>query len=156
MSKRRNARELTLKVLFQVDVGKLPVDEALQLALEEVHPSADDWQFVEAVVRGVAREAEELDRHIGELAEGWRLERLARVDKNVLRVAMYELTHRPEIPVSVVVNDAVEIAKKYSTEDSGRFVNGILGSFLRRRAGPEPPGTGRHRDPDEQDSGNGQ
>ena len=55
------------------------------------------------------------------------------MDKNVLRTALYELIHRPDLPVSLVINDAVEVAKKYSTEDSGRFVNGILGSFLRRR-----------------------
>jgi transcription antitermination protein NusB len=133
MSKRRNARELTLKVLFQIDVGKLPIEEVLETSLEEVKPSPEDWQFVEGLVRGVLSQEAELDRHIGELAEGWRLERLARVDKNVLRVALYELAHDSDTAVSVIINDAVEIAKKYSTEDSGRFVNGILGSYLKKR-----------------------
>jgi N utilization substance protein B len=132
MSKRRNARELSLKVLFQIEVGKLPPEEALETSFEQVRPSEEDREYVAEVVRGVMREETELDRIIADLAEGWRLDRLAKVDKNVLRLALYELIHRPEIPVSVVVNDAVEVAKKYSTEDSGRFVNGILGSFLRR------------------------
>src|SRR4051812_43565538 len=132
MSKRRNARELSLKVLFQIEVGKLPPEEALETSFEQVHPPDEDRAYVAEVVRGVVREERELDRVIEELAEGWRLDRLAKVDKNVLRLALYELIHRPDVPVNVVVNDAVEVAKKYSTEDSGRFVNGILGSFLRR------------------------
>jgi transcription antitermination protein NusB len=133
MSKRRNNRELALKLLFQIDVGNLPPDEVLEIAYEELEPSAEDREQVEALVRGVLSEEAALDEIIGNLAEGWRLERLAKVDKNVLRLALYELRHRTDLPVSVVVNDAVEVAKKYSTEDSGRFVNGILGSFLRRR-----------------------
>ena len=133
MSKRRHARELALKVLFQVDVGRLPIEEVLETSYEEVRPSAEDWKFVEEAVRGVVQEQDELDRRIGAMAEGWRLERLARVDKNVLRLALHEIIHHPDVPASVVINDAVEVAKKYSTEDSGRFVNGILGSFLKQR-----------------------
>jgi N utilization substance protein B len=138
MSKLRNARELSLKVLFQIDVGKLPLEEALELALEEVHPSPEDGAYMTSLVRGVLGEVDRLDAIVGDLAEGWRLERLARVDKNVLRLALHELIHHPGIPVSTVVNDAVEIAKKYSTEDSGRFVNGILGSFIRGQGEPAP------------------
>jgi N utilization substance protein B len=81
----------------------------------------------------VARRSEELDQIIGDLAQGWSLERLAKVDKNVLRLGLYELIDHKELPANVVINDAVEVAKKYSTDDSGRFVNGILGSYLRRR-----------------------
>jgi N utilization substance protein B len=133
MSKRRSARELILKVLYQLDVGKLPPDEVLETTFEEVRPPAEDRQYVEEITRGVLESVESLDQTIGELAEGWSLDRLAKVDKSVLRMALYELIHRPDIPVNVVINDAVEVAKKYSTEDSGRFVNGILGSFVRRR-----------------------
>ncbi len=133
MSKRRNARELALKVLFQVDVGRLTPDEALQIWEEEVRPAAEDREYVDGLVRGIAAEEADLDKIIAELAEGWRVDRLAKVDKNVLRIALYELIHRPEAPVNTVVNDAVEIVKKYSTDDSGRFVNGILGSYLRLR-----------------------
>src|SRR4051812_32461633 len=132
MSKRNNARQLVMRVLFQIDVGKLPLEEVLETAFEEVRPSDEDRQYVDEIVRGVVGELGELDRIIDDLAQGWSIDRLAKVDKNVLRAALYELRHRRDIPVSVVVNDAVEVAKKYSTEDSGRFVNGILGSFLRR------------------------
>ncbi|MFN3649681.1 MAG: transcription antitermination factor NusB [Armatimonadota bacterium] len=132
MSKNRNARELVLKVLFQIDVGKLPAEEVLETAFEQVKPSTEERRYTREMVDGVLGEISRLDAIIDELAQGWRLERLARVDKNVLRAALYELTHRPDSPASTVINDAVEIAKKYSTEDSPRFVNGILGSYQRR------------------------
>jgi|SRR3954454_6380212 len=140
MTKRRAARELLLKVLFQVEVGRLPLEEVLATTLEQVRPADEEWEYVERTARAVTAEAGPLDEIIDGLAEGWRLDRLAKVDKNVLRAALYELQHSPEVPSSVVINDAVEMAKKYSTEDSGRFVNGILGSFLRRRAECEPGG----------------
>jgi N utilization substance protein B len=140
MVKRKNARELVLKLLFQIDVGKLPVDEVLENALEEVRPAPEDWSYVVPVVHGVLSECQTLDRTIDDLAEGWRLERLARVDKNVLRAALWELEHSEDQTPSAIINDAVDIAKKFSTEDSGRFVNGILGSYLRRRGQPVPEG----------------
>jgi N utilization substance protein B len=138
MSKRRNARELALKVLFQVDVGHLSPDEALQTWEEEVRPAAEDRDYVDELVRGIASSEAELDEIIAELAEGWKIDRLAKVDKNVLRIALYELIHHPDSTPNTVVNDAVEVVKKYSTDDSGRFVNGILGSYLRRREETNP------------------
>ncbi|MBI3911711.1 MAG: transcription antitermination factor NusB [Armatimonadetes bacterium] len=144
LSGRRFARELAMKILFQVDVGKLPLDEVLELAFEEVTLAPEDRDYVLDVCRGVLAHQPELDQIISDLAEGWRLERMANVDRNVTRIALYEILYRDDVPDSVAVNEAVEIAKKYSTEESGRFVNGILGSFLRRRASgsvtqPAPP-----------------
>jgi transcription antitermination protein NusB len=138
MSKRRTARELLLKVLFQIEVGKLPPEEVLQTTFEQVSPAEEDREFVGRVAPAVIAEEERLDGIIAGLAEGWRLDRLAKVDKNVLRAALWELLHEPGASAGTVINDAVEIAKKYSTEDSGRFVNGILGSFLRRREELDP------------------
>ena len=133
MSKRKSARELALKILFQVEVGKFSADEALETSFEQVKPSDEDRSYADELVRGVTAQSAELDQIIGELAQGWTLERLAKVDKNVLRIGLFELINRRDIGANVVINDAVEIAKKYSTDDSGRFVNGILGSYLRRR-----------------------
>src|SRR5262249_46034335 len=133
MARPRFLRELALKVLFQIDVGRLPPDEVLPLAFEEVPVPEEQQRFVEQMVRGVLEEQAELDRIIGDLAEGWRVERLANVDKNVLRMALHELRHRPEVPASRVIDHAVEMAKKYSTAESGRFVNGVLGGYLRRQ-----------------------
>jgi N utilization substance protein B len=133
MSKRRSARELALKILFQVEVGKFTADEALETSFEQVNPPQEDRDYATRLVLGVAKEEAELDRIIAELAQGWSLDRLAKVDKNVLRLALFELIHTRAVPSNVVINDAVEIVKKYSTDDSGKFVNGILGGFLRRR-----------------------
>jgi N utilization substance protein B len=132
-NKRREARELAMKILYQVEVGQRPLEEVLEITLEAVPVPEEERGYLEGVVRGVLEHREELDRIIGSLASGWKLERIANVDRNVLRIALYEIEHRPEIPTSVSVNEAVEVAKKYSTEDSGKFVNGILGSYIRKR-----------------------
>jgi N utilization substance protein B len=132
-SRKRTARELALQILFQVDVGGLPLEEALTLAFEAVPVSQRDQAYVRATLEGVVEHRAELDETIRGLLEGWRLERLANVDKNVLRLALYELMHRRNVPPAVVVNEAVEIAKTYSTAESGKFVNGILGAYLRKR-----------------------
>jgi N utilization substance protein B len=141
MGKRRAARELALKVLFQIDVGKLPPEEVLETSFEQVPVEPEEQAYVAEVVRGTLAHLPELDEIIGSLAAGWKLDRIANVDKNVLRLALYEIGHREDIPPSVSVNEAIEIAKKYSTEDSGKFVNGILGSYLRQRGAAEiePP-----------------
>jgi N utilization substance protein B len=124
---------MALKVLFQIDVGKLPAEEVMDLAFEQVPLEPEERTYIRDVVRGTLEHLEEFDSAIASLASGWKLERIANVDRNVLRLAMYEIDYRSDIPPVVSVNEAVEIAKKYSTEESGRFVNGILGSYLRRR-----------------------
>lgn len=130
-SKRREARELAMKILFQVEVGQWPLEEVIETTREAVPISPEEWEYVDEVVHGVQREQPALDRIIADLAAGWKLERIANVDRNILRLALYELCHRPDIPASVSVNEAVEMAKKYSTAESGKFVNGILGTYLR-------------------------
>ncbi len=130
-SKRREARELAMKILFQVEVGQRPLEEVIETTREAVPISEEEWGYVDAVVHGVRREQPALDRIISDLASGWKLERIANVDRNILRLALYEIRDRPDIPASVSVNEAVEMAKKYSTEESGKFVNGILGTYLR-------------------------
>jgi N utilization substance protein B len=133
-SRRREARELAMKVLFQIEVGRGPVEEVLEMAAEAVPVPPDEWAYVREVVDGVLREQPALDRVIADRAVGWKLDRIANVDRSILRLALFEILHRPDIPSSVSVNEAVEMAKKYSTDDSGKFVNGILGSFLRDAA----------------------
>jgi N utilization substance protein B len=133
---------MALKILFQIDVGKLPADEAMELAFEQVALDDEERAFVRDVVCGTLVHLAEFDGAIASLASGWKLDRIANVDKNVIRLAMYEIGYRTDIPPVVSVNEAVEIAKKYSTEESGRFVNGILGSYLRLRdASPDDGAT---------------
>lgn len=128
-----------MKILYQVEVGQRPLAEVMETTLEAVRIPDEEREYVDDVVRGVLDRREELDQIIGDLATRWKLERIAQVDRNILRVALYEIQRRADIPDSVSVNEAVEMAKKYSTGDSGRFVNGILGSYLRTPAESRTP-----------------
>lgn len=128
---RRRARRRALDILYQADVThRQPVD-----VLEERRELEDLAPFTEELVRGVAQNATDLDRLIGDHAEGWTVHRMAVVDRNLLRLACYEMLWRQDVPVAVAIDEAVEAAKELSTEDSGRFVNGILGRIARERAG---------------------
>lgn len=138
-SKRREARELAMKILFQVEVGQRPLDEVMETTMEAVPVPAEERDYLEDIIHGVLRERDALDAIIAALASGWKLERIANIDRNILRIALYEIRNRPDIPASVSINEAVEMAKKYSTADSGKFVNGILGSYHRTHGkSPEP------------------
>ena len=98
-------------------------------------------KFAEPLIRGVLEHRAELDEIIRKYAENWELHRIANVDRNILRLAIFEMQHREDIPPVVSINEAVEIAKKFSTQDSGRFVNGILdkvkGELMRPARGPK-------------------
>jgi len=120
---------MALRVLFEVDVGR----QVLEAALERMRPdvSGHEWEYLRAVCTGVWTSRVELDRTIAELTTDWPIDRLANTDRSVLRLAAYELLHT-ETPPQVVINEAVELAKRYGTEDSGRFVNGVLGTLARR------------------------
>lgn len=128
---RRRARRRALDILYQADITQRPVAQVLEerRELEDIDP------FTAELVLGVADRIAELDQLIGEHAEGWTVHRMAVVDRNVLRLACYEMLWRQDVPVAVAIDEAVEAAKSLSTEDSGRFVNGILGRIARERAG---------------------
>lgn len=128
---RREARELVLRMLFQVDVGKQPVDEVVEAALAQSVLEGANREYAEEVVRGTLEHREQIDEHLARLANDWALDRQAVVDRNILRMTTYEILHRPDTPVAAVINEAVELAKKYSTAESGRFVNGVLGALAR-------------------------
>ena len=123
---------MALRVLFEVDVGR----QALEAALERMRPEVrgHEWEYLRTVCTGVWTSRVELDRTIAELTTDWPIDRLANTDRSVLRLAAYELLHT-ETPPQVVINEAVELAKRYGTEDSGRFVNGVLGTLARRVTG---------------------
>lgn len=128
---RRLAREVALRVLFQVDVGKAHWQAALERSLKEVQLSAPQQEFARQLVSGVVAHQQEIDRVLGRFAIDWTLERMANVDRNVMRIAVFEILYLRDIPPGVSINEAVELAKKYGDEDSGKFVNGILGNVVR-------------------------
>lgn len=134
---RRAARELALKMMFQVDVGRVKVADVLAHfdPDEEIGEApAESIVYAHALVRGTAEHLKVIDRLLETLTEEWTYERFANVDRAILRLAVYELFHEQNVPEEVVINEAVELAKEYSTEESSKFVNGILGNLSRQRA----------------------
>jgi N utilization substance protein B len=137
-STRREARELALRMLFQLDLGHQPVDEVVEAALAQSPLEGTNREYAEILVRETLNHLTEIDPRIAALTPDWNSDRQAVVDRNILRLAAYELLYRPDAPVAAVVNEAVELAKKYSTAESGRFVNGVLGALARQPRGDEP------------------
>jgi len=131
---RRRAREAALEVLFQMDLGKLSLADALA-SVQGLGWAPDDWMFIVTLARGTRETLAAIDVLIAGVAEHWTLERMATVDRNILRMAVFEL-QGGDTPVGVVINEAVELAKRYSTEESGRFVNGMLGKIARSCPSP--------------------
>ena len=122
---------MAFRLLFQCDVGGQPLEEIIAIARTESDATEEVWNFAVELARGAWEHRAELDKIIVKYASGWTLERMANADRNLLRLALFEITRREDIPQSVSINEAVELAKKYSTADSAKFINGILGSFSR-------------------------
>ena len=128
---RRAARELAINVLYQIDVAHLPPQEALDTAIENVELDGASSDFSRALVDGVIGHMAKIDEVLKRLSVGWELQRQPAVDRNILRMAIFEILFLDYIPASVSINEAVDLAKKYSTAESGRFVNGVLGALVR-------------------------
>ncbi|MGE5559256.1 MAG: transcription antitermination factor NusB [Bacillota bacterium] len=128
---RRRAREKALCVLFQVDVGQIPWQTALERAIAEEDMSVKARDFLKRLVEGTLENLIRIDELISHAALDWTLERMAGTDRNILRFSVYELLECSDIPVSVTVNEAVELAKVYGDDESGKFVNGVLGRIAR-------------------------
>jgi N utilization substance protein B len=126
MTVRRRAREIALQVLYQLDIDQGTPQKALAVYFENFRPSEKAREFCQRLIEGVSQHREEIDRLIEENAENWTLKRMAVVDRNILRVATFELMHCPDIPFKASLNEAIELAKKYGNDDSGAFINGIL------------------------------
>lgn len=137
MGKRRAARELALAWLFQVDVGKASPDEAMESSPESRRYEQGMLDFARKLFLTATDNRGAIDEKLSQFARNWPLDRMASVDRNVLRLAACEILFMPDIPHGVSVDEAVELAKKFSTEESGKFVNGILGNLVRSlEAGP--------------------
>lgn len=135
---KRAARELALNILYQVDVTDIPLDEAIKTAEEQVTIDPEVFAHAESLARGVNLIRKDLDKKIRKLSTDWPPARQPAVDRNILRLAMYEISKVESTPVAVAVNEAVEMAKKFSTEDSGKFINGVLAAYLRDLEKSEP------------------
>ena len=125
MGARRRARELAVQFLYQMEANPLEPHEALESFRQSVSASRQVKEFATRIVAGVQQYREEIDRIIGKYSEHWRLERIDRVDKNILRMGVFELLYCDDIPVKVALNEAIDIGKQFGTEESGAFINGI-------------------------------
>jgi N utilization substance protein B len=120
---------MAIQVLYQVDVVQLDTGEALRLFCEHFEAPESIRDFALQLINGVHQNLEVIDTLLRQFSEHWRLERMPAVDRNILRLAVYELVYRPDIPDKVTINEAVDLGKKYGAEDSGSFINGILDSI---------------------------
>lgn len=141
---RRRSREIALQILHQIDLGGAPVLDAKQMIARYfahlapdsapvtdddesgVGPARVDHELVEELVRGVTEHRSEIDGLLTGLSRNWRLERMAVVERNIIRIALYELRYAQNVPVAVVLNEAIELAKRYGTAEGVAFVNGML------------------------------
>jgi transcription antitermination protein NusB len=138
MGRRRKAREIALQALYIIDTSGTPEAEAFAIVNRRHEPDdAKTLEFARELVAGANAERPSLDKLIEGAAQNWALARMAAVDRNVLRLSAYELLHRLDTPVNVVIDEAIEIVRKFSTEDSTRFINGILDKLKEHRQGHE-------------------
>lgn len=126
MGTRRKGRETALQILYQMDLSDTPADRAVLLFWGNLAASREGEEFANLIVRGYGAEAAVVDEKIRSVSQHWRLERMSRVDRNIIRLATYELLRMPDVPARVSLNEAIELAKRYGNEGSAAFVNGVL------------------------------
>lgn len=130
---RKQAREGAMKVLFQMDSMSDFTEESLEVFLENFEYDEMETLYIKESISKIRDNLEEIDEYIKQNLEGWSIYRLAKVDLAVLRIAIYEMLFRDDIPMEVSINEAIETVKKYSTDESFKFINGVLGGFARSR-----------------------
>ncbi len=126
MSRRRKAREIALQALYAAEISGSEWQDVLDDMLKRRNPSDEAAEYARRLVSAVNESRVELDRMIVECLENWKFERVSVIDRNILRIALAELIHFPEVPGGVIINEAIEIAHRFSSNKAGKFVNGIL------------------------------
>ncbi len=133
---RRAAREIAMKLIYQLEIQKESREEQIRQTLEQETLSENDTNYITDVVEGVFKNLEHIDKTIELYSKGWKLARISKVDLSILRLSIYEVSYRNDIPFNVSINEAVELAKNYSGEESSSFINGILGKISKERVLP--------------------
>ncbi|MDE2292873.1 MAG: transcription antitermination factor NusB [Elusimicrobia bacterium] len=140
MGRRRQGRESALQALYLMDTGRMSAAEGFLIATAGIQLDEKTAAFARELADGTEARLEELDERIRQTAKNWSLERMAAVDRNLLRLASFELLHHPHTPVRVVIDEAIEIAKTFSSAESSKFINGILDKVKDHRT-TEPEAT---------------
>ncbi len=138
MGSGRRARELALQMLFENDLTGARPEEMFRNFQEWHHAAESTREYAKRLVVGTLEHRDEIDTLITRQADNWRLERMPAVDRNILRMALYEIRHEPETPAPVVIDEALEIAKRFSTPKSSQFINGILDGVLKGQLSQAP------------------
>lgn len=144
-SNRHLGRIIALQTLYEQDLRReaddkaFDTDEVLSRNLERYEHMLDDIEFIRQLVDGVTRQATELDAKLQPVAPEWPIDQIARMDRIVLRIGLYELENEDDVPPKVVINEAVELAKAFGGDNSSKFVNGVLGTLLRERETGQKP-----------------
>jgi N utilization substance protein B len=128
---RKQAREGTMKLLYQMAVNEDFSDEAMDIYFTEYTFDELEKEYILDAINQIKENMDSIDTYIEKHLEGWNINRIAKVDLAVLRIAVYEIIYRKDIPVQVSINEAIEIVKKYSTDESFKFINGVLGGLVR-------------------------
>ncbi len=136
---RRQARMIALQTLYEYDVAQHDLTEVLQRHVEERHLPSPVVEYAEALVLGVHEHLADIDAHIQSAAREWPLQQMARIDKNILRLAIYEILFNNTVPAKAAINEAVELAKIFGSDTSSRFINGVLGTIFNRAQQPPTP-----------------
>jgi len=139
--KRRLAREITVQSLYQMEMNEVNAEQAVAMLIEEaqhdnesnvkLENAAELTRFVKELVSGILERKSDIDALLGDFLKGWQVDRLSRVDKQILRLAAFEMVFRDDVPPKVAVNEAIELAKHFGTDESGKFVNGVLGKMIK-------------------------
>lgn len=122
---------MALQVLYQMDLNRMAPDRAFELACTCFELPKEPRAFAKILVDGVHAHQKDIDRHLASASEHWRLDRMSPVDRNILRIALYEMLYRDDIPPRVSINEAIELAKRFGSQDSGAFINGVLDKIYR-------------------------
>jgi len=130
MKSRTKARSIALQVLYEVDVTNHQPGIVLTYQLEKYNIEQNHKRFISQIVSGVVKNKSILDEYISQFAPEWPLDQVAIIDRNLLRIALWEIAVYKKTPIKVVINEAVELAKQYGSDGSSRFVNGVLGGFI--------------------------
>lgn len=130
---RKLARESAMKLLFQMELNNDYSSDNIELFIENNDFENDEKEYIIKTINQLVENIDLIDGEIEKYAVGWKINRIPKVDLAILRIAIYEILYRDDIPIEVSINEAVDISKKYSTKESSKFINGVLGSFVRDR-----------------------
>lgn len=134
---RKIARESTMQLLYQMDLKNDFSQDVIDIFFENNEFEPDEVKYINKVTKGVKQNIENIDSFVEKYSEGWAIKRIARIDLAILRIAIFEIIYIEEMPPQVSINEAVDISKKYSTDQSSKYINGLLGTFLKKHSNEE-------------------